>query len=43
MKTFEEALNEAKELSEATRKDIRQLEGVLSDIGVNFKTNFTPV
>ena len=42
MKTFEEALNEAKELSEATRKDIRQLEGVLSDIGVNFKTIFTP-
>jgi hypothetical protein len=42
MKTFEEALNEAKELSEATRKDIRQLEGVLNDIGVNFKTIFTP-
>ena len=42
MKTFQEALSEAKVLSEATRKDVRQLEGVLNDLGVTFKTNFTP-
>ena len=41
MKTFQEALSEAKVLSEASRK-VRQLEGVLSDLGVNFKTTFTP-